>query len=57
MHRYLRNREPTRHLSHLVTCYHAGDELNDREQADNHISKEYFQAIIKERSYADFELG
>lgn len=55
--RYLRDREPTRHLSHLVTCYHAGDELNDREQADSHISKEAFQAIIRERAYANFELG
>ena len=35
---------------------YVGDKLNNRAQADNHISKDAFQAIIKERAYADFEL-
>ncbi len=55
--RYKRDREQSRHLSHLVTSYHYGDQLLDREKADNQISKEAFQTIISQRAYADFELG
>jgi len=55
--RYKRDRDPSRHLSHLVTSYHYGDKLYDRELADNHISKEDFKRIIEDRKYNEFELG
>ncbi len=55
--RYKRDREPGRHLSHLMKSYHYGDEISDRDQADNHISKTEFKKIIRNRKYNEFELG
>ncbi len=55
--RYQRDRELGRHLSHLVSSYHYGDELIDRDLADNQITKKEFQDIIKKRAYSNFELG
>lgn len=52
-----RDREPNRHLSYIMTHYHYGDELDNRELADNHISKEEFRQIIENRKYNEFELG
>lgn len=55
--RYKRDRDPSRHLSHIVTSYHYGDKLYDRELADNHITKNDFKKIIEGRKYNEFELG
>lgn len=55
--RYKRDREPSRHLSHLVSSYHYGDTLENRSSADNHITKEEFKEIIEQRQYDKFVLG
>lgn len=46
-----RDVEPDRHLSHIMSHYHYGDELIDRSQADNLITEEAFREIIKTRQY------
>lgn len=55
--RSLRDNQPDRHLSHLMSHYHFGDALSNREFADNHITKEGFKDIIEKRKYNDFQLG
>lgn len=55
--RYRRDREADRHLSFIMTSYHYGDELNDRTKATNHISKEEFFHVMKDREYDKFQLG
>ncbi|MGC6767548.1 AAA family ATPase [Enterococcus sp. LJL128] len=55
--RELRDREPDRHLSHIMTHYHYGDCLRDRSQADNLITKKEFKKIIELRRYNEFSLG
>jgi len=55
--RYNRDRESSRHLSHIMTSYHYGDTLIDRDQADNHISRDEFKNIIVDRKYDEFVLG
>lgn len=55
--RYKRDREPNRHLSHIVCKYHYGDQLTDRDAADNHISKACFLKTCLDRQYAQFKLG
>ncbi|WP_086315580.1 hypothetical protein A5821_003076 [Enterococcus sp. 7F3_DIV0205] len=55
--RNLRDLEPERHLSHLMTHYHYLDQLEDRSKADNHITKEAFEQIIQTRKYNEFQLG
>lgn len=55
--RKIRDVENERHLSHIMSHYHAGDELLDRSQADNLITETAFKKIIQERGYNDFQLG
>lgn len=55
--RKLRDIEPDRHLSHIMTHYHFGDELLDRKKADDLITKEAFREIIATRGYNHFKLG
>ncbi|ALS01729.1 kinase [Enterococcus silesiacus] len=55
--RHKRDLEPDRHLSHLMTHYHFGDNLENRVMADNHITKEKFKQIIEAREYNQFQLG
>lgn len=55
--RKLRDIEPDRHLSHIMTHYHFGDELFDRKKADDLITKEAFREIIATRDYNHFQLG
>lgn len=55
--RYKRDREPSRHLSYIVSSYHDGDVLERREDADNHITKKEFKEIINKRKYNEFSLG
>ncbi|MGT2929979.1 AAA family ATPase [Streptococcus dentasini] len=55
--RFQRDRDYSRHLSHIMTHYHYGDELLQRELADNHITKDEFRDILNKRDYNHFELG
>lgn len=55
--RQVRDLEADRHLSHLMTHYQVGDELTDRTQADNLITKPEFAEIIADRAYNHFCLG
>ncbi|MGM0125233.1 hypothetical protein IGI37_002631 [Enterococcus sp. AZ194] len=55
--RRLRDIEENRHLSHIMSHYHYGDELHNREQADNLITEQAFKDIIEARQYANFSLG
>lgn len=52
-----RDIENTRHLSHIMTHYHFGDELPDRSLADALITKEEFKEIVERRKYNQFQLG
>lgn len=55
--RRVRDRQNDRHLSHIMSHYHYGDELTDRTQADNLITKPEFRKIISDRGYDRFALG
>lgn len=55
--RKARDREINRHLCHVVTSYHHGDQLSDRSLADDLITEEDFKKIIEERGYNNFQLG
>lgn len=55
--RMRRDIDPSRHLSHIMTHYHKGDTLSDRQKADDLISRDEFYDIIKSRGYNHFELG
>ncbi|MFQ7235791.1 MAG: AAA family ATPase [Enterococcus hulanensis] len=55
--RKVRDVEPDRHLSHIMTHYHFGDELTDRTQADDLITEEAFREVIEKRGYNNFQLG
>lgn len=55
--RKARDRQTDRHLSHIMTYYHFGDELTRRTQADNLITKTAFKKIIEDRKYDQFALG
>jgi len=55
--RYKRDREFSRHPSHLMKSYHYGDQLLDTYKANNHITKLEFKNIIQDRKYNEFALG
>lgn len=55
--RKARDVEADRHLSHIMSHYHFGDELIERGEADNLITKNEFKAIIEARQYHEFALG
>lgn len=55
--RHQRDRAQDRHLSFIMSSYHYGDVLIDRESATNHITKEAFRQIIQERQYQAFAMG
>lgn len=55
--RYKRDRENDRHLSFIMSSYHYGDELTDRNLATNHITKKAFHQIINDRKYHSFVMG
>lgn len=52
-----RDLEMQRHLGHIMTHYHLGDVVVNREQTDNRITKQGFKAIIDERGYNQFSMG
>ncbi|AHN26570.1 kinase [Gilliamella apicola] len=55
--RYQRDRSPERHLSHIMQHYHYGDKLEDRNLADDLVTKEQFFQICQTRKYDQFALG
>lgn len=52
-----RDLDPKRHLSHLVSCYHKGDILEDRSKADCLVTREVFMDRCLNRGYGTFQLG
>ncbi|PWJ30319.1 AAA domain-containing protein [Faecalicatena orotica] len=46
-----------RHLGHLVSCYHKGDVLEDRTQADSLVTYEIFQDRCLHKGYDKFQMG
>ncbi|MDH6363742.1 putative kinase [Enterococcus sp. PF1-24] len=55
--RKLRDVENDRHLSHIMSHYHFGDQLDNRHEADSLITEESFRKIIEDRGYHQFQLG
>lgn len=55
--RIKRDLAPERHLSFIMSHYHYGDQLLDRHQADDLITKDGFWNIIEKRQYNYFQLG
>lgn len=53
----MRDLDPARHLSHIVTSYKKGDRLANRNNADNLLSYEEFIKRCTTRGYDTFELG
>jgi predicted kinase len=53
----MRDLDPTRHLSHIITSYKKGDILEDRNKADNLLTYEEFIKRCTTRGYESFELG
>ena len=47
----------SRHLGHLVSRYHVGDELQDRSQADCFVTADVFRERCLTRGYDTFCLG
>ncbi|MBV7392155.1 AAA family ATPase [Enterococcus alishanensis] len=55
--RKVRDVENDRHLSHIMSQYHFGDELINRTAADSLITEEEFKQVIENRGYNHFQLG
>lgn len=52
-----RDLDPSRHLGHLVSCYHKGDHMEDRSRADCLVTHKVFRERCLNRGYDKFELG
>lgn len=52
-----RDLKPTRHLGHIVTCYHKGDVLEDRSTGDDLVDLDTLIERVETRGYGTFELG
>lgn len=52
-----RDLDTSRHLSHIMTTYHKGDVLENREKADNLLTYEEFISRCTTRGYDTFEMG
>lgn len=52
-----RDLNPDRHLGHLVSRYHKGDQLENRGGADCIVTYDIFNERCKKRGYDRFELG
>lgn len=52
-----RDLQQTRHLGHLVTCYHKGDVMEDRTTADALVTYEIFKDRCLHKGYDKFQLG
>lgn len=52
-----RDLDPKRHLAHLVSKYHAGDTMEDRNKADGLVTYDIFKERCLTRGYDKFQLG
>lgn len=52
-----RDMDETRHIGHILNCYHKGQTLDSRKQAEGLLSYEEFCNRCKNRGYDTFELG
>jgi hypothetical protein len=52
-----RDLDPSRHLGHMVSCYHKGDVMEDRSQADCLVTYEIFLDRCLHKGYDKFQLG
>lgn len=55
--RIARDLKTDRHLGHIVSCYHKGDELIDRSKASELITYDDFIKVCETKKYGEFELG
>lgn len=53
----MRDLSPSRHLGHIVSRYHKGDVLKDRNKADALVTYDIFKERCALRGYDRFELG
>lgn len=52
-----RDLDTSRHLSHIVTSYQAGDQLENRSKADNLLTYDKFIERCTTRGYDTFQMG
>lgn len=52
-----RDLDPTRHLGHMVSCYHKGDVMEDRSKADCLVTYDIFVDRCLHKGYDKFQLG
>ena len=52
-----RDNDSSRHLSHMVSCYHKGDVLEDRTKGDCFVTFEIFKDRCENKGYDKFQLG
>ena len=52
-----RDNDASRHLGHMVSCYHKGDVLEDRTKCDCFVTFEIFKARCENKGYDKFQLG
>lgn len=52
-----RDLDTSRHLGHVVSRYHKGDELADRTRGDCFVNYDIFMERCRTRGYGDFQLG
>lgn len=52
-----RDLEQSRHLGHLVSCYHKGDVLEDRTKADCLVTYQIFRDRCLHKGYDKFHMG
>lgn len=53
----MRDLNPDRHLGHMVSCYHKGDVMEDRSQADCLVTYPVFKDRCLHKGYDKFQLG
>ena len=52
-----RDLDPHRHLGHMVSCYHKGDVMEDRSQADCLVTYDIFVDRCLHKGYNKFQIG
>ena len=52
-----RDNDVSRHLGHMVSCYHKGDVLEDRTKGDCFVTFEIFKDRCENKGYDKFQLG
>lgn len=52
-----RDLDTSRHLGHVVSCYHKGDVLSDRTRGDCFVDYDIFMERCRNRGYGEFRVG